>query len=400
MGNPLQSILVSIFLGLTFFSSAADARVNRKPFKISISGKTQAIKSLKKRAELKMARSTSYCRGFHMPKAISTWSCKASAPRTSTCRLQYRCKPTTTKFNRTSEVRRLRKDLSKMRVFKDRLRIKVSRKPYRKKVYKTKKLVRKLKSAKALPKPKPTPIPNIKAPKPVASKTVLDKELEELSKFNKSDEMDEALVKSELDEDLSEGLEDDFDEDLEELNESVEDKTKNLKKKKASSDYSDDVGEDDDEGSDDSPYSSNPAKLAAFSLDLIQIADDFDSLVTMGLSWTPRKDFNSKIGMRGQFGLKSLKIFSGTAFEETFLVYELGMYLNLNFNANLYAEVGYVLQKWNNTAGDSQSAFSFGAGYKFTSNIMKVFDRIYVDYSTVSNDTSNRELKFSLGVSF
>ncbi len=399
MGNSLQSILVLFFLSLSFFSWSSYGKVNRKPFDISISGSTKAIKGLQKRAELKMARSTSYCRGFYMPKAISTWSCKKNAPRTSSCKLQYRCKVTTTKFNRSSEVRRLKKSLSKMRVSKDRLRIKVSRKPYRRRVYKTKKLVKKLSAVKVASAVKPKPVPKISPPKPVASKSIIDNELDELSKFNESDTVDEALVKSELDEDLSEGLDDDLDEDLDNLNEEVEKKTEKLEE---SSTASDDQEEDEEkgDGGNDSPYTSDPAKFAAFSFDFIQIADDFDSLVTMGLSWTPRKEFNSKIGMRGQFGLKSLKILSGTSLEETFLVYELGLFLNLNFNANLYAEVGYLLQKWNNTAADSHSAFSFGVGYKFTNKVMKIFDRVFIDYSTVSNETSNRELKFSTGFSF
>jgi len=398
MGNSLQSILVLVFLSLSFFSWSSYAKINRKPFNISISGNSKAMKGLQKRAELKMARSTAYCRGFYMPKAISTWSCKKNAPRTTTCKLQYKCKVTTTKFNRSSEVRRLKKDLSKLRVSKERLKIKVSRKPYRRKIYKTKKLVKKLSAVKAASAVKPKPIPKIAPPKPVASKSIIDNELDELSKFNESDTVDEALVKSDLDQDLSEGLDDDLDEDLDELNEEVEKKTEKLDE--STTDSSSDDEEESESNDDESPYTSNPAKLATFSFDLIQVADDFDSLVTMGLSWTPRKDFNSKIGMRGQFGLKSLKIFSGTSLEETFIVYELGLYLNLNFNANLYAEVGYLLQKWNNTAADSHSSFSFGVGYKFTDKVMKIFDRVFIDYSTVSNESSNRELKFSTGFSF
>lgn len=334
-----------------------------------------------------------------MPKAISTWSCKKTGPGVETCKLRYRCKATHRNFNRSSEVGRIRNELKKMKVSKQRLKIKVSRKPYKRKSYRKKRTNQKLvKKLKALKKARAKREAKIKAPKVAVTKKAMNDELDELARFNESDKVDDAMVKSDLDKSLSEGLEDDLEEELEDLNDDVEEKTSKLQSDDDSDESDEDVEVSNDE--DKSPYTSDPAKLAAFSLEMIQIADDFDSLVTLGASWTPRKSFNSKIGMRGQFGLKSIKIFSGTAFEETFLVYELGMYLMLNFNANLFAEVGYVLQKWNNTAGDSVSAFSVGGGYIFSNPVMGVFDRVFIDYSTVSNDTANRELKFSLGLSF
>jgi hypothetical protein len=380
----LQSILTLSIIVFTLLSFSLEARVDKRPFSISINSKTKVLDSFKKRAELKMARSTDFCRGFYMPKVTSTWSCKKTGPGVETCKLTYKCKPTHKNFNRSSEVRKIRSELKKMKVSKQRLRLRVTRKPYKKKSYRksnNKKLVKKLKDLKAARARKEA---RIKAPKTKLSKKSIDDELDELAKFNDSDKLDDGMVKSGFDDKLSENLKDELDEELENLNEDVEEKTSELNKK--------------DE--DKSPYTSKPAKLAAFSLEMIQISDEFDSLVTLGASWTPRKAFNTKFGMRGQFGLKSIEISSGTSFEETFIVYELGMYLMLNFNPNLFAEVGYVLQKWNNSAGDSVSAFSVGGGYIFTTPVMKIFDRMFIDYSTVSNDTSNRELKFALGISF
>ncbi|MFT6070092.1 MAG: hypothetical protein ACJAYQ_002440 [Bacteriovoracaceae bacterium] len=369
------------------------AKVDKKPFKVRFSAAPDAVASLKKRTELKMARSTSFCRGFYMPKAVSTWSCKGTAPRTQTCALTYKCKPTTKNFNRSSETKRLRRELRNMKVSNDSLKIKVSRKPYKKLSRGGKKLVSRLRKAKANTKSVRKPSPKIKAPKPVVSESNLNDELDELSKFNENDKVDEALVKSGVDKALSEDLEDELDEEIDSLKEETEESDSSNDEFASSS--------DEDSSSEDSPYSdSSEVKLAAFSFELIQVADDFDSIVTMGASWTPRKEFNSKIGMRGQFGLKTLKILSGTALEETFLVYDLGLYLNLNFTDNLFAEVGYFLEKWNNEAGDSHSAFSFGFGYKFTNKFLKVFDRVFIDYSTLSNETSNRELKFATGISF
>lgn len=387
-------LLLFVSLGLSF---QAFSKVNKKPFRVQFSGAPKSIPSLKKRAELKMARSTSFCRGFYMPKAVSTWSCKGTGPRIQTCSLNYRCKPTTKFFNRSSETKRLRGDLSSMRVSKDNLKLRVNRKPYGKLSRSGKKLVSRLKKAKPTPKKMQRPKTNIKAPKPVASKSKMNDELDELSRFNENDKVDEALVKSGVDQALSEDLEDELDEEIDSL------KQNNQQDESESSDNNFATSNEEDDSSDDtdSPYSeSNDVKLAAFSFELIQVADDFDSIVTMGASWTPRKDFNSKIGMRGQFGLKSLKILSGTVLEETFLVYDLGLYLNLNFTDNLFAEVGYFLEKWNNEAADSHSAISFGFGYKFTNKLVKVFDRVFIDYSTLSNETSNRELKFATGISF
>ncbi len=368
------------------------AKVNKKPFKVRFSGAPGSIASLKKRTELKMARSTSFCRGFYMPKAVSTWSCKGSAPRTETCALTYKCKPTTKNFNRSSETKRLRRDLRKMKVSNDRLKIRVSRKPYKKLSRGGKKLVSRLKKAKGSSKSVRKPSPKISAPKAVVSQSNLNDELDELSKFNENDKVDEALVKSGVDKALSEDLEDELDEEIDSL------KEESQESEPSNEDF---ASAEESSGEEDSPYSdSGDAKLAAFSFELIQVADDFDSIVTMGASWTPRKEFNSKIGMRGQFGLKTLKILSGTALEETFLVYDLGLYMDLNFTNNLFAEVGYFLEKWNSEAGESHSAFSFGFGYKFTNKLLKVFDRVFIDYSTLSNETSNRELKFATGISF
>lgn len=332
-----------------------------------------------------------------MPKAISTWSCKGTAPRTKTCSLSYRCKPTTKYFNRSSETKRLRSDLRKMKVSNASLKIKVNRKPYGKLSRSGKKLVSRLRKAKPSKKMVRKPTPNIKAPKQVVSKSNLDNELDELSRFNENDKVEDALVKSGVDKALSNDLEDELDDEIDSLNEEKQEETKSSNDDFASSDEED----EDSETEDDSPYrESGDVKLAAFSFELIQVADDFDSILTVGTSWTPRKDFNSKVGMRGQFGLKSLKILSGTALEETFLVYDLGLYINLNFTDNLFAEVGYFLEKWNNTEGDSHSAISFGLGYKFSNKLLKVFDRVFIDYSTLSNETSNRELKFATGISF
>lgn len=395
----MRSVQLIFIILSTLLSVEAFSRVDKSPFKISIKGKRGLTEGLKKRAELKMARSTAYCRGFYMPKRTAKWACKATAPGVNTCQTVYRCKPTTKKFNRNSEVRRLKKEIRKIRITKDPLKIKVGRKPYKK--LRTKKLMKKLVQAKSLPRPKPrptpvpTPAPNIAPPE---SPDVSNSDLDELAQFNESDDVANAMVKSTVDEDLTEGLDDDFEDELEELSENVDKKTEKMASEENKEEGSDE-GEDEEDSS-DGPYESHPAKLAAFSFDLIQVADDFDSIVTIGASWTPRKDFNTKVGMRGQFGAKSLKIFSGTTLEETFLVYELGLYMYLNFNPRIYAEVGYVLQKWNDTEGSSESAFGVGLGYKFDQKIMKVFDRLFLNYSTVSNQTNNRELKFSAGISF
>ena len=388
--------LILIFISLCF-TGQASAKVNKKPFRVQFSGAPKSIPSLKKRTELKLARSTSFCRGFYMPKAVSTWSCKGTAPRTKTCSLSYRCKPTTKYFNRSSETKRLRSDLRKKKVSSAKLKIKVNRKPYGKLSKSGRKLVNRLRKAGPIKRSVRKPTPNIKAPKAVVSKSNLNDELDELSRFNENDKVQEALVKSGVDQALSEDLEDELDDEIDSLKENGQQKTSSSNDDFAATD-------EDDEGSeegDDSPYSeSNDVVLGAFSFELIQVADDFDSILSVGTSWTPRKDFNSKVGMRGQFGLKSLKILSGTVLEETFLVYDLGLYLNLNFTANLFAEVGYFLEKWNNTAGDSHSAISFGFGYKFSNKLLNIFDRVFIDYSTLSNETSNRELKFATGISF
>lgn len=348
MRNRLTLFIFSVLL----LSLNANARVNKKPFRISINADTEYIKGFQKRAELKMARSTAFCRGFYMPKSLGIWRCKSSGPKTKRCKRQYQCHVTTISFNRVTETRRLRSELRKTKVNKSKLKIRVSRKPYKKKYLKKRRIIKKKKIVK------------ITAPKKVVA---IENDLEE--------------------------LDDDLNEELEGLKEEVVSE----EKQRTPESFADNSREQENASS---SSASRPIHFAAFSLEIIQVADEFGSLATLGASWTPRKSFNSNFGIRGQFGFKSIKTFIETEFEEIFLVYEFGLFLDFNLNKNFYVEAGYVFQKWSNTASDSVTALNFGGGYIFDEKMLNIFDRVFINYATVSNDTSNSELKLAAGISF
>ncbi|WP_372656241.1 hypothetical protein, partial [Halobacteriovorax sp.] len=104
----MKSILFLIIFLMPFYSSAQNAK---DKFSVVIEGTRSHLDYIKARSELRMARSTKFCRGSKMPKSVGEWSCKSTAPRVSNCVLEYKCKFVNKRFNRASESRRLRSNL-------------------------------------------------------------------------------------------------------------------------------------------------------------------------------------------------------------------------------------------------------------------------------------------------
>ncbi|MBT3586446.1 MAG: hypothetical protein HN509_16175, partial [Halobacteriovoraceae bacterium] len=145
-----------------------------------------------------------------------------------------------------------------------------------------------------------------------------------------------------------------------------------------------------------------PLRLAAFSGALITVSDSNDnSLSTIDVAWIPRYQFGEtqKWEARLNFGVHSFEIKSA-AVNESFLIYDIGAYLAYRIYQGLYFSLGFGVQQWQNTAGESYGTNSIGVGYQFDTYKLKVIDRLWLDYTAVGNTEENKEIKFALGLSF
>ena len=391
----IKLLFLILFLSLPTFAQNA-----KENFSVVVEGSRSGLNYIKTRSELTMARSTKFCRGSKMPKAVGQWSCKNTAPRLSNCVLEYKCSYMNKGFNRVSESRRLRaklKDIPHLQskysislLYKDKKEIlqQLGGKTQVKKTSSRSFSPQKLKGSRQAVKKKRRVMRSKrnKSPTPVAKRTVRKKtkqtvseeELEELA-FLKDDELDKLTMEEEqIEEEVLSPSE------VKSLDKEEEIELSGIKKA-------------------ESQKSKSPIKteLASFALHYIMISDDLDSsLSTIGFSWTPHLWFNENIGVRGDFGFHS---YSTTETEfaesESFSIYDLGLFGIYKFS-NIYLELGVGLQKWNHEDAENSSTLSYGIGYRFDNKRLYILDRVSFGMSSLSNEAGTKELKISLGGSF
>jgi hypothetical protein len=383
------------------FNSLAFGQNAKGIFSIVVEGKRSDLAYIKKRSELAMARSTKYCRGSKMPKAKSSWSCKKSAPRVSSCVLEYKCQFVNKKFSRLSETRRIRAELKSIPKSKSKYKITLIHKD-RKEVMKQlgggKFVAQKPKS-----KTKSYGTQYLAAgaaasgkPKTITSGNPVAKTKKSKPKTKKS--RAKSIEKEELDA-LSQVKEDDFLVDTETPKEE-EWVFEKIEKTDGSKEFQVYKKEDKNKGKSSTPTGKRN-QWASFALSYVSVSDSLEnSLATFDAAWTPFMWFSNSLGLRGQLGVHQFKLGeTATTEEETFLIYDIGAFGTYRLG-NFFAELGLGMQIWNNSNGDSFNTFTLGGGYIFEYYKLKFIDRIQAGFSSVSNDISTKEFRVSVGISF
>ncbi|WP_127714400.1 hypothetical protein [Halobacteriovorax sp. HLS] len=386
------------------FGTLAFAQNAKGIFSIVVEGKRSELSYIKKRSELSMARSTKYCRGSMMPKAAGKWSCKSSAPKVSSCVLEYKCQFVNKSFNRLTETRRIRKQLSSMPAVKSKYSITL--------IYEDKKEVMKqlgggkfvVDSAKH--SQKSFSHQKLAASSKTYSSGNPSKKISQSKKKARSTQKVQAPKKSAKakkieQEELAE-LAALKEEDFKVEHQSKEEEWVLEKNKKTDGREEYQLYKKDEKYSDQEKAPTGERnQWTSFALSYISVSDSLDnSLATFDAAWTPFMWFSNSWGLRGQLGVHQFKLSeTATTLEESFLIYDIGGF-GLYRVGNLFAELGFGLQKWNNSTGDSFNSLSLGAGYIFEYYKFKYIDRIQVGFSSVSNEISTKEFRLSMGLSF
>ncbi|WP_290733255.1 hypothetical protein [Halobacteriovorax sp. JY17] len=389
--------IIVFSLGLSLSTFAQNAK---ESFSVVVEGNRSGLNYIKARSELTMARSTKFCRGSKMPKAIGEWSCKNTAPRLSHCVLEYKCHFVNKKFNRLSESRRLRAKLKDIPHLKTKYSISLFYKDKKEVLEELGGAAQMSRSIKKMPAPfapqklaasksvsrkkkvrgtRVQKAPLKKSVVPTKKKSVSERELEEIA-FLKDDEVDKLIKQEELIEEEevsapieSESVAKDDKIDFSEI--------KKEKKKESKSNLK--------------------TQWASFDLSYIMISDDEEtSLSTFGLSWTPHLWFSSHFGVRGNIGFHSYSTpETELVASESFLIYDLGLFGVYKFT-NIFFELGLGLQKWNHEEAENANTLSYGFGYYFDEKKLYIIDRVSFGMSSLSNDIGTKEMKFSIGGSF
>ncbi len=134
------------------------------------------------------------------------------------------------------------------------------------------------------------------------------------------------------------------------------------------------------------------------SASMVEVSSEGDSLRTTNVSWTPYYLINEKWSLRGNVGIHFIKEAEGST-ENSFSLLEIGAYAQFN-PERLYYEFGAGFQVWNNQSGDRHLYTTFGLGYVFEIPLFRYIDRVFANYTLVSNPESNREFKLGVGFAF
>ena len=398
MNFHLKRALFTLLLSAFLSTSVA---LGQERFTVTIEGKDGYLKSFQKRAELKLARSTKFCRGFTMPKMISQWKCVPTGEGMRKCSAKAKCGLINKVFSRTTETRRLREELKKIGYTRHKFPMIVSKKP----------LVTPHRSRYV------DEIQRRRENERVAEERSLRKRIKERTQKAKAEltEYDEfAQLEKELDietkkstpaerrEALDEFSKVTLAEDRKQLEGNVEGVAPFVLERQTNNSGDEEVIRI--KRRDDRIPEDRTIQLLSFSTALTSIGDSAgNSVATVDVAWTPRWQFSPSLAARGRVGghFYSVEIVEGED-PETFLIYDVAGELEwFPFeDSGWYATGSLGIQSWASTTGGAFSMVSVGAGYQFNFSQAKVFDRVFFNYSTVGNEEGNSELKLGVGITF
>lgn len=392
--------LISLILLLTL-SAASFGAVGGKPFRVTIEGPRRYIDVYKKRAELKMARSTDFCRGFTMPKIGSRWSCKPSDGKNYRCQAAYNCKLIRKNFSRVSETKRIRKELGGLPRVRNSFTMVVGKRPLKNpnKYKYVDQINRRRQQVKVAEK-------KALRQKVQERTNKLKKQLTEFDEFAQLEKelaiKTEPVPKGERREKVDELSTTSLDEDRKQIAAQNEEVAPFRMERVQSNDGNEEIiriKKAEKEVEKDRRF-----QILSFAGAMTRVTDaNASSVATADIAWTPRWQFSRKWAFRGRLGghFISSEIVEGED-PETFLVYDLGGDLEwFPFSeSGWYLNGGLGIQSWTSTTGGSFSTLTFGGGYLFQYNKGKIVDRIFLSMTSVGNEASNQELKVGIGTSF
>lgn len=416
-----------LVLGL-LFCSVGFAKQTSGPFNVTIEGFAKDIQQIKLKADYKVTKSTSYCRGIRMPALKGNWVCDVAGPGVNRCVRAYQCQLVRKDFNVSTETARIVAELKKLPKVKTKFSIDFQDQPQNK-LKKT--VVNKITNPNDLGDPSGLRLSQAEiealrqnridqeklqqakeqvreqelAQQAQASRAKIQKQLieksgqEKAKKFKPIKETEGKLAKKAPQSDQEE-LEDLYSEIYVADKEAPNSDWKLEKSRTTDGDtFYYKLGEK--KVSKDKVI--GPLKLKSFTGSMIQSSDsDGNSLATFEVAWTPEYTFKGKWGARGLIGghmFKTTNVVDANDQGESFLVFDLAALATYEMG-RVYAEAGLGLQKWNDTAGEMYTALHLGLGYRFRNYQLVFVDRIFVNYTKIDNLTSNTDLRIGLGISF
>ncbi len=394
----LRQILVSFGLFLMTIGFA----YGQERFSVSIKGKERLLPSFQRRAELTLARSTKFCRGFTMPKKVGSWQCSSFGEGLKKCVAKYKCGLINKNFSRVTETRRIRKELKQVGMTRSKFPMVVSKKPLRtpdRRRYADK--VQRERDNRRLSQKR-------ELRERIKERTQRVKN--ELTEFDEFAQLEKELAietKVSTPQERKETL-DDFSkvtmaEDRRQLENNKEEFAPFVLERETNNSGDEEIIRIKKRGEED-VVKETPFKIFSFATALTSVGDaNGSSVATIDIAWTPRWRFTPSLAARGRVGghFFSVEIVEGED-PETFIVYDVAAELEWFpwDSTGLYGTAGLGVQSWTSTTGGAFSVVSLGAGYLFDYSKGKVIDRVFLNYARVGNEDSNTELKLGIGVTF
>lgn len=406
-------ILLFLWTGTSFGYNA------KKPFSITFESFKRDQETLKVIAELKMARNTNYCRGFLMPMPAKPWSCSDTGPGAVRCEREFNCGRIRKDYSRVTETKKLRAEMRKSPKLFGKFKLVLSEEPLpnleKYKFVNLNSIPKHMKLAKSQ-------VGGIRGEKRVVrTGSLKDSQTKRNERGEQVGEVypeqndgygNEPLRQKSIDEVFAENRrkmspeEAQLKQDKDDFEALLDAEKQGLLESPAEKDDESEVaflkGEQRSQKKEPkvNPLLNSP--WARFTVGVVQITNDNGgSLTTFSMGYSPFIRF-------GKTRRWAIRPFIGGHFyertndadKETFLVMEGSGFITRHFRNNIYAELGFGFQKWNNSEGDLNSLIGIGVGYTMVKKLFSVFDGLALNYRALSSDDKAKELKFSLGISF
>ncbi len=410
---------IQILILMLLMTSVVYARTPDKTFKVSLTGNFNYVESFQKRAELKLVRSTDFCRGFTIPTPSKAWVCKRVGGGEAKCETMFECGLIKRGFSRKSESSRLVSEINQLNMPKKKFSMVIARRPFKNiDRYKLAKQVEREKREKRLALQKEQLSRKQKEEAILRDQIKLrarrlKNEMTEMDEFSQLEqELDLATQKNKTDSSIAgsrmktvEQLEAEaIAADQAEIEKSGEEggvfgEDKELTQMESEDSFSGKPGQENAEAA----AKESKFRLLSFGVGMYSISDDEESSVTtFGVLWSPLWKLNDNWYIKGNL---SWHPYSATvdvdAEAESFSIYEIGAQVEWRIlDGGLYVSAGYGIQSWGSSIGGSFSAISLGGGYYFEERKDRLIDYIFVKQTTVGNDTANVELAGGLGFFF
>ncbi len=412
--GKIQILILSLLMTSVVFGKASD-----KTFKVSLTGNFNYVESFQKRAELKLVRSTDFCRGFTIPTPSSVWKCERVGGGEAKCEAQFECSMIKRGFSRKSQSARLISEINKLNMPKKKFSMVISRRPFQNiDRYKLAKEVERKKREKLLAFQK------AKRERKEKEEAILNNqirlranrlknEMTEMDEFAQLEqELDVATQKNKTDPTMARGRMKSLEQlEAEEL---AADEQELENKSEESGVFGEDkeltqMESEKEEGAIADPPDATASqkeskwRLLSFGAGMFSIGDsEENSVTTFGIMWSPLWKLNNNWYIKGNLTWHpySATVEAG-AEAESFNIFEVGAQVEWRIlDGGLFVSAGYGIQSWGSSVGGSFSAVSFGGGYYFEERKDRLIDYVFVKQTSVGNETTNTELVGGLGFFF